>query len=57
MHRSTSQLLQKGNPQPTEINCDILHLYNNPDDVSIVTTNFDMLLEQADPEIHNLQPK
>ena len=52
-----SQLLQEGNPQPTMLHHNILRLYRDPNKVRIVTTNFDMLFEQAATDIYNPQPK
>ena len=57
IHQRASQLLQEGNQQPTELHRNILRLYRNPDEVRIVTTNFDMLFEQAAIYLYNPQPK
>ena len=57
IHPRASKLLQQGNPQPTELHRNILRLYRNADDVRIVTTNFDMLFEQAAIYLYNPQPQ
>ena len=47
VHQIAAQRLQRNNPQPKELHRDLLRLYRRTEDVRIVTTNFDLLLEEA----------
>ncbi len=45
--RSLQQNLLSAIPIPTDLHYDLIRLFNKPEAVRIVTTNFDMLFEQA----------
>ncbi len=51
VHKRAAELLQKHNPEPTELHRDLLKLVRRPEDVRIVTTNFDLLFEQSAKEL------
>ena len=57
VHQIAAQRLQRNNPQPKELHQDLLRLYRKTEDVRIVTTNFDLLLEEAaggeNPKVSN----
>ena len=57
VHQIAAQRLQHNNPQPKELHRDLLRLYRRTEDVRIVTTNFDLLLEEAaggeNPKVSN----
>ena len=52
-----AQRLQRDGLQPTELHRSILRLYRDPTDVRIVTTNFDLLFEQAFACVFNTAPR
>lgn len=52
-----AQLLQKNNPEPTQLHCNLLRLSPESDDVHIVTTNFDLLFEKAANSLFCPTPK
>ena len=47
VHQIAAQRLQQNNPEPKALHRDLLRLYRRPEDIRIVTTNFDILLEEA----------
>ena len=47
VHQRAAELLQMNCPEPTELHHDLLRLSTTPENVRIVTTNFDLLFEQA----------
>ena len=57
VHQIAAQRLQHNNPQPKELHRNLLRLYRRTEDVRIVTTNFDLLLEGAaggeNPKVSN----
>ena len=57
VHQIAAQRLQQDNPEPTALHRDLLRLYRRPGDVRIVTTNFDLLFEEAagrdNPKVSN----
>ena len=55
VHALAAKLLTQNNPQPTSLHTDLLRLYRNPEDVRIVTTNFDSLFEKAADDIFDRQ--
>lgn len=57
VHRITAQLLQKNSPQPTELHRSLLRLYTTSEDARIVTTNFDLLFEQAAGDVFDTAPR
>ena len=56
VHRRAAEILAKGDPEPTDLHCDLLRLYSNPASVRIVTTNFDTLFEQASDVVFESRP-
>ena len=44
-------------PAPTELHFDILRLYSKPESLRLVTTNFDLLFEQAASDVFEKNPK
>ena len=51
VHVRAAQELSKGDPKPTGLHRDLLRLYREPASVRIVTTNFDLLFEEAAREM------
>ena len=47
VHRRAAELLQRSGTEPTGLHLDLLRLSTRPENVRIVTTNFDLLFEQA----------
>ena len=57
VHQIAVQLLQQNEPQPTELHRSLLRLYRRTEDIRIVTTNFDLLFEEAANNLFNPGPK
>ena len=57
VHQLAAQVLQPNDSEPTKLHRNLLRLYTNPEKVRIVTTNFDMLFEQAADDIFNTAPE
>ena len=57
VHQIAVQLLQQNDPQPTELHRSLLRLYRRTEDIRIVTTNFDLLFEEAANNLFNPGPK
>ena len=57
VHQIAAQRLQQNDPQPKGLHRDLLRLYRRTEDIRIVTTNFDPLLEEAagseNPKVSN----
>ena len=56
VHARAAKELSKGNPHPTELHRDLLRLCSDAGQVHIVTTNFDLLFEQAAKDVFNFRP-
>ena len=57
VHEIAAQTLIGGHPQPTQLHTDLLRLYPANQPVRLVTTNFDMLFEQAAEEVFGSKPE
>ena len=57
VHRLAAQLLKRDGLLATELHRSILRLYHDSAAVRIVTTNFDLLFEQAFAGVFNTQPR
>ena len=57
VHQRAAQILQQNNPQPAELHRSLLSLYPKSEDVRIVTTNFDLLFEQAAGDVFDAAPR
>ena len=57
VHQIAVQWLQQNNPQPTELHRNLLRLYSKNEDIRIVTTNFDLLFEEAANSLFDAGPK
>ena len=57
VHQIAAQRLQQNNPQPTELHRNLLRLYPGTEDIRIITTNFDLLLEEAACSLFDAGPK
>ena len=57
VHARAAQALLKDDPQPTELHRDLLRLCSDAGQVRIVTTNFDLLFEQAAKDVFNFKPE
>jgi len=57
VHQLVAQLLQRDNPAPTDLHRNLLRLYSGPEEVRVVTTNFDPLFEQAATNLFSPRPK
>ena len=57
VHQIAAQRLQHNNPQPKDLHRNLLRLYRRTEDIRIVTTNFDLLFEEAageeNPKVSN----
>jgi len=51
------QHLSKNETLPTDLHRDLLRFFTIPDDVRIVTTNFDMLFETAAQDVFDMMPQ
>ena len=56
VHQRASELLRQNDPQPTALHRNLLRVYTNPRDVRIVTTNFDLLFQQASGNSFDAEP-
>ena len=50
VHNRGAQVLSGGNPRPTLLHYNLLRLFSDPATVRVVTTNFDLLFEDASKE-------
>ncbi len=57
VHRIAADVLQPDASKPTELHRNLLRLYGAPDDVRIVTTNFDLLFEQSAAALFHSDPQ
>ena len=57
VHQLAAQVLQPNDSEPTKLHRNLLRLYSDPEKVRIVTTNFDLLFEQAADDIFNTAPE
>ena len=57
VHLRAEQELSKRNPEPTGLHRDLLRLYPDSTQIRIVTTNFDLLFEQAAKEEFGVMPE
>ena len=57
VHQIAAQRLWQNEPQPTELHRNLLRLYPRAEDIRMVTTNFDLLFEEADNALFNPGPR
>ena len=57
VNQLAAELLQKSGPEPTGLHRDLLRLSTKPENVRIVTTNFDLLFEQAAADLFGATPR
>ena len=57
VHARAAQVLSQDDPQPTELHRDLLRLCSTSGKVHIVTTNFDLLFEQAIKAVFDFDPE
>ena len=57
VHARAAELLLKGRPLPTQLHRDLLRLCSDTERVRVVTTNFDLLFEQAAVSTYDPQPE
>ena len=58
VHERAVQELSRNNPKPTDLHRDLLRLYQkNGDQVRVVTTNFDLLFEEAAQDVFGAVPE
>ena len=57
VHQIAVQRLRQNDPQPKELHRDLLRLYPNAEDIRIVTTNFDLLFEEAVSDMFDMGPR
>ena len=57
VHQLAARFLRSNDSESTELHRNLLRLYTKPEDVRIVTTNFDPLFEQAADDIFNTSPQ
>ncbi len=56
VHARAADELSKNSPRPTALHHDLLRLFSKPESVRVVTTNFDLLFEDAAEEVFDCQP-
>ena len=58
VHERVVQELSRNNPKPTDLHRDLLRLYQkNGEQVRVVTTNFDLLFEEAAQDVFDTVPE
>ena len=57
VHQRAATALQQDRPEPTALHHNILRLHARPENVRVVTTNFDLLFEQAAASEFNPEPR
>ena len=57
VHERAAQKLAKDDPKPTSLHRDLLRLYPDPQSVRVVTTNFDLLFEEAARTVFASEPE
>ena len=57
VHERAAQVLSKNHPKPTVLHRDLLRLYSKQESTRIVTTNFDLLFEDAADGMFNHKPE
>lgn len=57
VHKRVKEELSRDDPKPTDLHRDLLRLYSAPRPIRIVTTNFDLLFEQAVEVFFNPKPE
>lgn len=58
VHKLAVQELSRNNPKPTDLHRDLLRLYRKEDEqVRVVTTNFDLLFEEAAQDVFGAVPE
>ena len=57
VHQIAARRLQQNDPHPTVLHRSLLRLYPRTEDVRIVTTNFDLLFEEAADSLFDAGPK
>ena len=57
VHERAAQELAKDDPKPTSLHHDLLRLYPDSQSVRVVTTNFDLLFEQAARTVFGSDPE
>ncbi len=57
VHTIAAQRLLRNDPQPTELNRNLLSLYPRAADIRIVTTNFDLLFEEVVSDLFDTAPR
>lgn len=57
IYKCASEVLNRPGLEPTELHCNLLRLFLTPESVRIVTTNFDLLFEQAAGKVFGSSPE
>ena len=57
VHGRAVRELSRNNPKPTDLHKNLLRLYQKSEQVRIVTTNFDLLFEEAAQDVFGTVPK
>ena len=57
VHERAVRELRGNNPKPTDLHKNLLRLYQKSDQVRVVTTNFDLLFEEAAQDVFGAVPK
>ena len=57
VHKRAAEELCRTDPKPTQLHRDLLRLFSKSESVRIVTTNFDLLFEQAAGDVFDLSPE
>ena len=57
VHERAVRVLSRNNPKPTALHKNLLRLYQKSEKVRVVTTNFDLLFEEAAQDVFGTVPK
>ena len=57
VHKRAADILSGGNPAPTDLHKNLIRLYREVGGIRIVTTNFDLLFEQATNNVFGCEPE
>ena len=57
VHQIAAEILQRNDPEPTELHCNLVRWYSAPEDLRIVTTNFDLQFERVVKALVGPQPE
>lgn len=57
VHRIAAEILRRNDPKPAELHGNLVRWYSAPEDLRIVTTNFDLMFERVAKALVDAEPK